>query len=115
MIYPIIFWSMQALSLVALVWVYTKLEKSKSATNFDVALFFVPFVLWIALMSTGLRPKSLANLIEPFVIFPLLLGCLSLRTFALPNWSNQNRSQIGFLAGLFVALAVYFLMPALPE
>jgi len=94
---------------------YIILEKKSAATFFDVALFFVPFFLWYGLALTGLRPKSLANLVEPFAFAPIIAISLLVRSFVFKKISNVERSRIAFFVVILIATAIYFLVPALPE
>ena len=80
----------------------------------DIALLATPFLLWLALSLTGLRAKSLANLVEPVVVFVFVCLFLGIRTFGRQGTPRQ-RSRRALGSGLVVALLVHLFVPVLPE
>jgi hypothetical protein len=107
---------LQVAALIALVPTYIHLERVKQATIIDVATIFGPGILWFCLLCSGIRSKSLSNLvIEPMILLPIIVAFLLIRTFATINMSNLNRSRSAFYSGVLVAIAVYVLVPLLPE
>lgn len=107
---------LQIAALVALVLTYIYLERNNQATYFDVATIFIPGLLWLSLMVSGILPKSIANLVvEPMVLFPIIVTLLIFRTFLLSTMSNFNRSRAALFSGILVGIALYVFVPALPE
>jgi hypothetical protein len=113
--YAGIFWTVQIASAVVIVVTFIFLAKARGVTIYDIALFIAPFMLWLALLSMGLRPKSLSNLFEPFLLIPFLAVCFLLRAFAFRGRANARRSLVAFLIGLAGAIAIYAFVPLLPE
>ena len=113
---PTIFWSIiiasALLALVSLAWV-TAEEDGLRVT--DILVVIVPFVLWVLLLFLWHRPKSLSNLIEPFALVPVIGICLAVRAFAFGMHSHTIRSLIAFVFGILATVALYALVPVLPE
>jgi len=104
-----------ALPISGLVWFFGRYRASWHAT--EVLLLLFPFATWWTLLFTDLSAgKTLANLIEP-VYFAPICGLLlplskSLIGSRLPRWASLIISTFIAIAG---ALAVFLLMPSLPE
>jgi hypothetical protein len=114
-IYDLLFWCVQTAALLAVVLAYVTLVKRKLVTNLDIVSILAPIGIWFCLMIFGNNPKSLANLIELFALFPLVAALLVVRTFFLAGWSNGKRSFTAFASGIVVAVALYDFVPLLPE
>ena len=86
--------------------------------GWELALLFLPFVVWTSAITLNDADKTLSNAaFEPFVCGLLSSVQLLVRICA---WKILHRDHpilvpIGVLASCFVALAVYWSMPALPE
>ena len=81
----------------------------------DWLLLFVPFLLWWALALSGLRIKTLSNLVEPFLLVLLVAACFAVRVFLGGGWSHKRRALISFVLCVAGAVGFYVLVPALPE
>jgi hypothetical protein len=113
------FWGMLAVAGIGILVAFAFLSRTRSIRGLDVALLIAPLMLWYVLMEigsiTGLHPKSLSNLIEPFVLIPILAVCLLVRTFAFRALSNERRSALAFRVGLAASFLIWALVPGLPE
>ena len=113
--YAFVFWFVLLGSLIAMIGTFVFLVRTHTLTMFDIALPILPVVLWFGLMLTGLRLKSLANLIEPFALVPILAVCLLFRAFSFRSSSNGKRSIAALVLGLAGAVAIYAFVPLLSE
>ena len=110
-----IFWTVVMLLLIGAVFAGMKLFESHGFVMSDLALFILPFVAWLTLTLTGMRPKSLANLVEPIVLVPAVLVAFLVRAFAFQAHPDRVRSS--WAAGLCIVAAVilYAFVPVLEE
>jgi hypothetical protein len=83
----------------------------------DRLILIVPWVIWICLVVSGYRDKSLSNVVEA-----ALLGLASGLIFLVRSWSvtHVQRPQwqlalASLAASSLAAIAVWALVPALPE
>ena len=110
----IAFWSTASFLLAAAAVAGGALLRSRNFVWWDGALF-TPLVLWLILSSTGLRPKSLSNLIEPIIVAAVILVTFSLRAFAFRSYSHKARSIAAIVVSCGAAIMLYVLVPLLPE
>ena len=110
-----VFWSVLAASLLVTSICFVRLIRRGEVTGFDVALFLAPLGLWWVLAIANVRDKSLANILEPISLFVLLSVCFVVRTFAVRLGSSRRRSIVALCLGMIAALALYGLVPVLPE
>jgi|1185.fasta_scaffold254800_1 hypothetical protein len=111
----IAFWSTASLLVAAAALAGGTLLRSRNLVWWDVMIFTVPLVLWLMLSVTGLRPKSLANLIEPIIVAAVVLLAFSLRTFSFRSYSHKARSIAAVLLSCGVTIMLYVLVPVLSE
>lgn len=83
----------------------------------EVVVFIAPFIIWCALMFSGLEAgrKSLSNLGEPFY-FALAIPVAAAVRVIIGNRGSQ-RLVAGVLVVIvcLVAVATFFIVPPLPE
>ncbi len=91
-----------------------QLVRGSAFLSYDIALLTTPFLLWVGLSLSGLRTKSLANLVEPMAVFVFVCLLLGVRVFGRQG-TPQQRSRWALASGLVVALLAYVLVPVLPE
>ena len=108
-------WLAIGASLLVAIVSFVYLARHRSVTLPDMLLFIAPFVLWYALAITGLRPKSMANLVEPLALLPILSCAFGIRTFVARQSSYHRRARAALVVGLVSAVLVYAIMPVLPE
>jgi hypothetical protein len=106
--YAVLWWVVLAICVAAVCGAIVVLARKGNLTGWDLGLLFAPFALWIVLVGTNLRPKSLANLIELFALVPVVALAFVARIF-------RVRAQIVFGCGVLVALLLYAFVPLLPE
>ena len=83
----------------------------------EAVCLLVPFLVWFCLSLYGSKAQSLCNaVIEPFIVG--MIGCLPIAFKLIANKVGR-RSQAIFYLGLFTsclcALAIYAVVPPLPE
>lgn len=106
----------QILAITGLVITYLYLWRRDEATIIDAATIPIPILLWFGLLNSGILPKSLSNLvIEPLLLFPIIVFCLVARTFLFSKSKNINRSRAAFYLAVIAAISVYAFVPVLPE
>ena len=108
-------WLAIGASLLVAIVSFIYLVRHRSVTLPDVALFIAPFVLWYALVISGLRPKSMSNLVEPLALLPILSCAFGIRTFVARQRSSHRRACAALVVGLVSAVLVYAIVPILPE
>lgn len=81
----------------------------------ELAVFIVPFGVWFGLMDTGLRPKTLANLAECFMISAAIgVAALAQALFSRAPGDRMVPAML-MTAVIAAAVAAYFLTPMWPE
>src|SRR5437870_33504 len=100
----IAFWSAAVLLVAVAAMAGDTLLRSRNFVWWDAVIFTSPLVLWLMLLLTGFRPKSLANLIEPIIVAGVVLLAFTLRTFAFRRHSHKARSIAA--AGLSCAVTI---------
>jgi hypothetical protein len=111
----IIFWSVLSVSLLVALASLFYLNRSKSLSYIDFALFVLPFVAWWSLALSNFRSKALANLIEPIGLFIFLSAVIFMRTFIITYGTNKQRSITSLIIDVLFAVLIYAFIPALPE
>jgi hypothetical protein len=83
--------------------------------TFDVLITTVPFLCYLATAGVLVRDKSLANLVEPFLLGLCLPLSPLIRVIVGPKlWATKlSACLLGLLCML--AIALYMFVPALPE
>ena len=105
-----LFWSVLGASAAAVVAILTRLRRGSGVSPWDIALVFVPGMIWFALAISGFRLKSLSNLAEFFALFPITAGLLAVR------WKLSSAAAPAiFGCGVLAALLLYVFVPVLPE
>jgi hypothetical protein len=75
----------------------------------------IPYFVWLGLMLSGLKPKSLSNLVEPILI-GIAAPVLALLRIGLSRKMDERLLAAGLITILsLVAGAVYWIVPCLPE
>ena len=100
------------LALVSLAWVAAEDDALKPM---DILAGIAPFVVWFLLLFLWHRPKSLANLVEPFALVPVVGIALAVRAFAFGARSHVVRSSVALVVCVVAAVALYAFVPVLPE
>jgi hypothetical protein len=86
----IIFWSVLSVSLLVALASLFYLNRSKSLSYIDFALFVLPFVAWWSLALSNFRSKALANLIEPIGLFIFLSAVILCALLSLLTARTSN-------------------------
>lgn len=81
----------------------------------ELAVFIVPFGVWFALMETGLRSKTLANLGECFMISAAIGVAAVAQALFSRRPSNRIVPAVLITAVIAAAVATYLLTPTWPE
>jgi hypothetical protein len=107
--------SIAAILVIAALFAGVTLFRSKGFVLSDIAIFAAPFVTWLIVSSTGMRPKSLSNLVEPIVLVPVVLLAFLIRTYTFPDLSHRARSSAAAVLCCGVAVMLYAFVPLLEE
>jgi cytochrome bd-type quinol oxidase subunit 2 len=81
----------------------------------EATVFIVPFSLWLGLVLTNWRPKTLANLGECFLISLAIVVGVLLRTLLGRSGDNRRVGAVLVLGVTAIAVATYFVTPMWPE
>ena len=109
------YWTVVGILLIGAVFAAMKLFESHGLVISDLALFTLPFILWVMLTIAGVRSKSLANLIEPVMLVPIVLLAFLIRSFAFERQSHAFRSSWAASLCVVAALLLYSFVPVLDE
>jgi hypothetical protein len=75
----------------------------------------IPYFVWLGLMLSDFKPKSLSNLVEPILI-GFAVPVLALLRVSLSRKMDERLLAAGLITILsLVAVAVYWVVPCLPE
>src|SRR4051812_36328545 len=81
----------------------------------ELLALIIPYLIWLALVFSALKSKSLANLGEPIYI-SFAVPILALLRVGVGGSIGERVSAASLLAFLcLVAVGVYFAVPCLPE
>ena len=97
------------------IWSRTKSGKDKHKLK-DLLLAFVPGAIWIFLILLNVRVKSLSNgVIEIVLLQVMLIILMSIVIVLRSKQSKWYDWKYGVSAGMVLAMAIYYIMPTLPE
>jgi hypothetical protein len=89
------------------------------SNNHFMALFLLPLlgcIFWFLLLFTGLKSKSMSNIIELFLIIVLAVFTVYIKVFWLDRSTfRKHSSQIVWLSFASIVFLVFILIPGLPE
>jgi hypothetical protein len=94
---------------------FVQLWRLRKFELWDALTLLLPVPIWVALSVTQLRPKSLSNLSEAFLLIPLILIVLVVRTYSLSRVPNRVRSVGALVICISAAVLEYAFTPLLPE
>jgi phosphate/sulfate permease len=81
----------------------------------DLLAFLLPFAVWLLLVNSSLKSKSIANLVEPvFIGLAIPVGAL-LRLAAGDNFQQRKWSVLLAVLLCVTAACIYWWTPSLPE
>ncbi|MBN1541964.1 hypothetical protein JW992_07430 [candidate division KSB1 bacterium] len=75
---------------------------------FDLALFVLPYLVWLALFRLGLRPKDVNNYFEVLLLSGALFGVVSLRVVVGRFSKDKNQSLLFLLLMCALAIGLYY-------
>lgn len=113
--FAVVYWTLVVILLIGAAFAAMKLFESHGLVISDLALFTMPFILWVMLTIAGMRSKSLANLIEPVMLSPIVLLAFLIRSFAFERHSHTIRSNWAASLCVVAALLLYAFVPVLAE
>jgi ABC-type polysaccharide/polyol phosphate export permease len=111
----VVYLAVVATLFVGVVFVAWKLVEAGNLGMWDVALFMLPLVLSVTLLQSGIRPKSLANLFEPFVVVLIVLVAFLVRAFGFSKYRHEVRAIWATVLCTGAAIGIYVLIPGLSE
>lgn len=77
----------------------------------------IPFLIWVILVLTNLKSKSLSNAGVEALILGILAGVIQIFPLIMPEifGSRFKSAFTTLLISIIVTLLIYFFMPTLPE
>ncbi len=82
---------------------------------FDFLVLVLPYAVWLGLLCTDLRCKSMSNFSEAFYA-GLATPLAPIIRLVLPKaWSGKIVAATSLIVACAVAMAIYFSVPCLPE
>jgi len=110
-----LFWTVVAVLVVGAIVSALRLSRLDGFVPWDIAIFIFPLMTWLVLAMTGVRPKSLSNLMEPIVLALVILAAFVVRAFGFGRYSHQVRAMGTAGACVLVAVMLYAFVPLLEE
>ncbi len=84
--------------------------------KWELLAFVLPFGIWSVLMFSGLSTgKSMSNLLEPFCLPPAIAVAALVRAILGNQVSERICAVVLITALCLIAVAVFFIVPPLPE
>jgi hypothetical protein len=81
----------------------------------DLVAILLPGIVWMLLLDEGVRPKSFSNLMELPALAAVVLALVVTRG-AMGNRMPRLAASMGLLiAGLVASVAMFFLVPQIPD
>jgi hypothetical protein len=102
-----------AMPLCGVVWWFGR--KRVRWTPFDFLLLVLPYAMWLALLCTDLRPKSMSNFGEAFYVGIAMPFVPVIRLILPQQWNGKMIAATLLILACAAAAGVYFAVPCLPE
>jgi len=110
-----VFWTVVAVLVVGAIVAALRLSRSDGFVPWDIAIFVFPPMIWFVLAMTGVRPKSLSNLVEPIVLALVILAAFVGRAFGFRAYPHNARAMGAAGVCVLAAVMLYAFVPTLEE